>query len=392
MRGLTADHILLLAIISIYFVSCNKKWRQAFSISIDSRVAVGVFTIIIIAIATFTSLLRLLFEEGTVSPFVEVARLYGIFRPVLIIMLGAIFIHISFVNEKNKIYELYAHLIVVLGGGAILVGLLQGADFLPLNVILNEFYSRDADFESVIKYGRVFGTFDGQPNVYGTFCSLYILICINRIKSSKSVFIIIPAIIIGGLGLMLSGSRGALLGLLISIIIWLILTRSVKTFFIFFILGVCITLTVFIGKDFVQESLVERLSSAIGISGTQSVSLTSSRLPYWNTIFDLFLDNPFRLLWGLPGNIMPPTDNLQLALMSSLGLPGLLIFMSFLVYIIVLQLKYPNPNSKEFISIIVLMILNGVSYPTFLTGRIGDTFWMIASLILISNFYERVKK
>lgn len=391
MRGITGDQVLLILILSSTLLFWPLGFAKAVRAVLTPKTFIGRGYLSIVFIALFTSGARVIFDASESAPICEVARLYGLLRPALIILLAAVLYRMIKKAEGVDLYQVFMNTLLIFGALSIFLGVAQGMGIDWAVDFLSNFYTRDLNFEDVLKYGRAYGTFDGQPNVFGTFCGLYILLLLNRMKSLTSLLVLAPLIVGAGLGLIFSGSRGALLALLISIVVWAVLSRNLYGFLAIAVGGLSAAVIVSIASDLVPPALMNRLAEAVGLQDSSSVGLTSSRLPYWTQTADLFTDEPLRLIWGIPCTLIPPTDNLQLALAAALGLPGLLVFMTILIMMGQRQFRAGGPYAIEFLVCLLFLLLNGTSYPTFLNARIGDLFWMSATLLFLSGSYGGIR-
>jgi len=391
MRGITGDQVFLILLLGSSWLFWPQRFAKAIHAMLAPRTFIGWGYLILVLIALLTAAARLIFDASANAPICEVARLYGLIRPTLIILLAALLYRSLGKGQDVDLYEQFVISLLIFGALSIFLGVAQGMGTGWAVDFLSTSYTRDADFEDVLTYGRAYGTFDGQPNVFGTFCGLYILFLLNRMTSLTSLLVLAPLIIGAGLGLLFSGSRGALLALLISIAVWALLSRNLFGFLAIAVGGLSAVVIVSIGSDLVPPALINRLAEAVGLQDSTSGGLANTRLPYWTQIINLLIDVPLRLIWGIPCYLMPPPDSLQLALTAALGLPGLIVFITFLVIMWLRQFRACGPHSIEFLACLLFLMLNGTSYPTFLNARIGDLFWMIATLLFLSRSHGGIK-
>ena len=391
MRGITGDQVLLILLLGGALLLWPQGLAKAGRAVLAPQTSTGWGYLIIVLIALLTTALRVIFDASSNAPICEVARLYGLLRPALIILLAALLYRAIGKGYGVDLYQQFVSMVLIFGALSIFLGVAQGMGIGWVVDFLSTFYTRDLNMEDVLEYGRAYGTFDGQPNVFGTFCGLYILLLLNRMKSLTSLLVLAPLIVGAGLGLLFSGSRGALLALLISIVVWAMLSRNLYGFLAIAVGGLSAVVIVSVAGDLVPSALMNRLAEAVGLQDSPSVGLASSRLPYWTQTFNLLTDVPQRLIWGIPCGLMPPSDNLQLALTAALGLPGLLVFTTLLIVMWLRQFRAHGPYSIEFLVCLLFLLLNGTAYPTFLNARIGDLFWMSATLLFLSGLHGGIK-
>lgn len=385
MRGVTGDQVLSILLLIGALLFWRRGFVSAIRLALTPHNFTGMGYLAIVLIAILAAAVRVLFDTSMDAPVTEFARLYGLLRPELIILLAALFYRMQGQYQNIDVYQQFVSAVLIFGAIAIFLGLAQGMGNIWVVDFLNTYYTRDLNFEDVLIYGRAYATFDGQPNVFGTFCGLYILLLLNRMKGVTSIIILAPLMVGAGLGLLFSGSRGALLALLISMAVWAILSRNMRAFITIAVGGLCALVIISISTDLVSSAMMNRLAAAVGLYNEPSIGLASSRLPYWTLTLNLLTVEPLRVIWGIPGVLMPPTDNLQLALIASLGLIGLLVYMTLLIIMCLRQYRIREPHSIEFLVFLLFLLLNGTSYPTLLYARIGDLFWMSATLLFLSS-------
>lgn len=383
MRGVAGDHVLLIVLLAFFFLISSRKFFDAAVVAFKKKGGLAQFyfgfTIISIVAVAF----RLLADTAAYAPLIEISRLYGFVRPALLMLLVSVLLKFYSYEPQENLLNIFQVAILIFGGLSIALGVLQGLGYLEVDLFLTTYYSRDVNFDDVLKYGRAYATFDGQPNVFGTFCGLYVLLALARIGGVWSALLLGPLVILGGVGLMFSGSRGAMLGMFLGLLFWIVLSRNLKAVFVVSIGLLCGVLVINLAEDLVPASLINRLTLNDG-GGTGAAGIAETRLPYWNQISELLQDNPVRWIFGVPGNLMPPTDNLHLALIASVGIPGFIVFMFLLISLFRAQIDNQHFQSRIFLVVLVFLFLNGTSYPTYFSARIGDLFWMWAAFVSFS--------
>ena len=153
----------------------------------------------------FTRNLRRLIE----CPYLRSGPTLWLASPALIILLAALLYRAIGKGYGVELYQQFVSMVLIFGALSIFLGVAQGMGIGWVVDFLSTFYTRDLNMEDVLEYGRAYGTFDGQPNVFGTFCGLYILLLLNRMKSLTSLLVLAPLIVGAGLELFfLRLSRG----------------------------------------------------------------------------------------------------------------------------------------------------------------------------------------
>jgi hypothetical protein len=382
-RGLKIDQLLLYVLfIIIIFVYPQKiiiifkqnnilKYLLVFSISA------------FITVLTSSLLFRdFSFVKGTIN-------FLGQFRILILIITTLFLLNNKDVNENNII-----NLMIFCGFIVILIGILQ---YLKIPIIYNlttTLYTRKSGMDAVIlaiNAGRVYGTFDGQANTFGTFTIIESILALSmyyqnvKAKTHKKYFYIL-AFFISIIGLLFSGSRGAYAGFLIAILFFLIINYRYLIKNIFF-------LTIYLALSYmlIPEWIKNRIYMLFTLQGYNGETIYENRLPYWFGNLKIFSYNP---LFGVKGVPMYPPDSLYFGLLTGNGIIGLVIFMMLLFYIIHLLNKFRHINSKikyvnlGLISIILGMMVNGISIPSFFVERVQEIFWLLFSLIYSLNLKE----
>jgi O-antigen ligase len=210
------------------------------------------------------------------------------------------------------------------------------------------------------RFLRAYGTFP-HPNILGSFLSAaLVLLCAISIRQSKKRFLILISSVIVLLGLIVSFSRSAWLGLAVGIgwFAWYWIYRegesAEKKFFwkILFVLGAAGIIFTFILKDVVFP----RFDSAV-IEKEHSVS---ERETTWREAILLIRERPFTgvgagnytaaLIQKYPNTpvyVIQPAHNVFLLVGAELGLIGLILFLG-LMYKIVAGIF--SGNAKVYVS------------------------------------------
>lgn len=388
MRGVTADQVFLFVLVlTLFFVQTN-GFLKALATLLDRRRFLGFWFVFLLVIGIFCAALRMLFDAASEGPLIEVARIYGFVRPAFIFLLTAVLLQIKSERDGGISLRFLNRVIVSVGFVPVMCGALQGIGYEPVSDFLVANYTRDVDFDDVITYGRAYSFFDGQPNTYGTFCAFYLLLVLGLIRGLLSLILALPLIVVSCFGLLVSGSRGALLSLLIVGAVWIVSRRNWMALWAIGLTLMCSLVAVNFAGEFVPPMILDRLADALGFGGQGSVGLVTSRLPYWGTVISLLSEMPQRMIWGVPGLLMPPADNLQLALIGLFGFVGMAIFMMIVMVMIWKLFRHRDPETQALLVFAVLMLFNGISYPTFFSARISDLYWLFAGIFF---FYPQTK-
>ena len=146
---------------------------------------------------------------------------------------------------------------------ALLVGLYGLYQYMTGNVVMNEAWVDEESFENLTV--RVYSTFS-NPNVFGEYLVVAISVCVGMLWKAKGAFrkiyyVFVAAVLVGALAC--TSSRGAMLGLMIALCMFVIFSE--KRLLILILLGA-------IAMPFVLPASVwERLSSALAFTDTSSL-------------------------------------------------------------------------------------------------------------------------
>lgn len=198
-------------------------------------------------------------------------------------------------NEENKIEALFKKLILFTIGAAF-IGILEKFTAIYCDSIWwGAIFGIPSEIASKEAY-RIYSTF-GNPNIAGTWFATAILVCIyffSSSKKSKSIYYMISACLFTTC-LLLTGSRGAALGLLLGLAVYGLLKRDKKSFGLLAAVFAFISISMFIYPILFPEAAACSTSLNHAVSDS-----TSSRELLWLTGFNLFKTKPLTG-WGLLG-------------------------------------------------------------------------------------------
>jgi hypothetical protein len=380
-RGITPDQVLL----SLTFVYVLLRYPSYVRHCLRSRI--GFCLVVFFLCATISGALSLLGLPD--SSFVLVlAGLWGDSRPLLIYCVGWIFS--TMLDDKAR-----ANLIgflLKLGVVEMLVAVAQYIHWTPIIKLTSTLYMRALGQSSVLEglvLGRVYGTFDGQPNSYGCFMVIIVsyalslfVIGLRASTMVKYLCILLSAI----LGLALSWSRGSFAGAFASILVITLMYGGMKVARIGFVLLVSA-----VGLYYLLPSrILDRFSQLVQMRDYGGDSIFQQRLPYWHENIHLWLENPF---FGVMGLKTAPLDSLYLGLLTTNGLVGAMCFLIVLLsvcYSIFKLLKVQNgTRSRAFkaiciatLAVTIGLLVNGVSVPSFFINRGEELYWLLVALVV----------
>jgi len=185
------------------------------------------------------------------------------------------------------------------------------------------------------RLGRTRGAF-GEGNQYAAYIALFIPICVNQLLYRKNVAyrILMPLTLISGIYcILLTGSRGGLLALLVGLASLVILNaRKVSLPLIIKTVGGFLATAILLGAAFhylPDTSKVVLEKNIVGRAKTQNLEeYSSSRLYYWRKGMKLFSQNPLLGTgWGTFTRLVGANShNDYILVLTTLGLPGFCLF------------------------------------------------------------------
>ncbi|SKA99650.1 O-antigen ligase [Caloramator quimbayensis] len=237
------------------------------------------------------------------------------------------------------------------------------------------------------KNHRVYSTF-GNPNVAGAWFSCMILLCIYFLNKSgkKRNYLYYIALSLFITALILTGSRGAAIGLLSGVFVYFSLNKN-KQSFRFLLLA-----SLIIGIIMYAPSIVPSLKNIFGHELDNSID---SRQAIWDGCYKMFQLKPLTG-WGLLGVYDYGTyfinyhlrevhaHNIWITIATTLGIVGLTVFIYMKMYIFEgIRLLY-NENCKlvSLLSAIQAAILvHGIVDFTIMAPQMGIMFIISSSMI-----------
>ncbi len=217
---------------------------------------------------------------------------------------------------------------------------------IALSVLMGTFGYLDFDWLPFGATERASGF--GNPNDYASYLVLFIplfLVKFFLLNNNVWKFFGVCTLLLLSSGIIITGSRGGILGALFAVLIFfLLLKREVRFRFplvVFIISGCCVLLTLsfLIAPQQVREDLQERV---LPESSQDLDKYSAGRLSRWNNTFKLFVKRP---LVGHGHKSMKPLaekyfysdavgHNLYLSYLAQYGLVGLTLFLIALVKIL----------------------------------------------------------
>ena len=378
-RGLMLDHIILFLTFPLILshrpisVFRTLKWPPAFILFmyLVFSIITGVFSACLISEVSYAQI---------------AIFLWGNSRPIIVILVVSFLARNLSNNEIRDVIWFFLLACIV----EILVGLAQECQIEPLLSISAELYNRKIGGQEIaarLLSGRqfAFGTMNGLSNVFGTLMILsggvaLVELLLNR-KGKR--FIVLVVFLGSLLGLLLSGSRGAMAG-------WIVMVLTMCTAMGIKRLVAIGSIAVIGGLYFyymiishIQQKKILLLLSGQGYNGEP---FYTPRLKFWLPAIDSTLEtNPILGFIGVP---TLPSDNLYVMLFQHGGIIGLGLFTSATLAIIILMLNsFFKARTVEcryyaigMVAITLGFMFNGVSLVSFFAARVMELYFLLLVL------------
>lgn len=311
--------------------------------------------------------IALIFFSASLSGLFNKDRLSILLSFGLLLYLGLSVYIQNHYTEETKIEKLL-HQIMMLSLIAVFIGLLEklSSFYWDMRWVSNLFWS-PTYIPSQTAY-RIYSTF-GNPNVAADWFACMFLISIYFIQKShnKLRLLYVLSAFLFVFSMMLTGSRGAMLGLEIAILTYAVFTKSKKARIIL-ITTFCLVIVVALTLPVMNHSV-------------------NSRTALWQQC--LILSNQKPLLgWGLLGIYRQLGEihghNIWITLLTTLGFTGLCIYLSIKLYLFksLMDLFSQGCTLVPLLASIQVFILgHGLVDFTLLLPQVGMLFFLTAALI-----------
>ncbi len=373
-RGLKLDQLLLLPIV----LALARTDSMALSQALRERSLGPAWAFA--ALSALSALWSLAFVPSA-STGGAVAGTWGTIRVPLVLLLGLM---VGFrMGAASR--RAFAQVLLGLGVAIALFATAQLFRWEPFYGVSVAAFTRKSDFDLVLEalnVGRAYGTFDGQPNVLGSFGVLILALAGAELVEARSGSRKAWLAVAGTAALWIvavSWSRGAYAGALavVCMIAWRI-ARS-RPVFSAFLVGAIVVAVYCALPDAPRERIAQLLSGSGSDTGE---SIFDTRLPYWQTNWNLFLQSP---LLGLRTMEAAPLDSLYLGLLLVHGLAGGLAF-ALMIGIAVSTLMRSSEGAPA-LRVACLMatvgwLINGISVPSFFGERVQELYFLTLGVSL----------
>jgi len=373
-RGLKMDQLLLLP--WLYAVLLLRPREVGAALLQPIALAFGAF-----AFASIISSLIAIASVSDVNASAALANCWGAMRwLVLYLCASATFARMTTQDRSRSLA-----VIVSIGLVTIIVATMQLSGEGAVYEITTKYYRRKVEFEAVldsIMGGRVYGTFDGQANAFGTFAAICVLCATSRLTASETragTLVWFALVTVFAWGLAISWSRGAYAGALAGVLVLLSLRRR-RSVRVIFSAVIAAALLYALLPDGVRDRFTQLLH---GTGFSSGESIFDARVPYWRANWELFLKHPF---FGVRGVPMAPLDSLYLGLLVVNGLVGACLFVVFVIIAILALWREwrtaARPEALAALCVTVALCVNGISTPTFFAERVQEVVVVLIALAL----------
>jgi hypothetical protein len=382
-RGLRLDEVMLLGAWPLLMWARPRRFWQAFFSPVG--VALAILPVVVL-VGGVTSLV---FFPDT-QPGVVLALVWGFARPLLVFVAVATLLSGTALASRR----LLVTTLLVLSLGLFLFAVAQMLRVGPaVKLALGPYGRKDVSerdvMQSSLLAGKVWGTFDGQPNSFGSFW--LVLVCLEgallaaRRRASQHRRSLLPWVLVAlcsGLGLLMSGSRGAMGGAALGLAAILFASGGARSLRVLVVIGAVLALGVAVLPHF----LIERVELLIRLQGYGGAPIYQTRIPYWREDVAFWLQNP---LLGAAGRPVAPPDNFYLSLLVNGGV-ALLVWQLACVGLVaqrLWQLRRQSGYALRDMATGLLaatggLLINGISVPTFTMARVQELYWFLVALLL----------
>lgn len=382
-RGIRLDQLLLVATWPVLVLVCNRRFREVFFSPL------GIALAILPALSAAAGLVSLACFADTV-PATVLAQVWGFSRPLLVFVAVATLLQGSALLSRGTWFTL----LIILSIGLLLFAAAQVLQIGPAVDLGLHVYGRSDSAQlpllrlSLLQ-GRAWGTFDGQANAFGSFwvvlLSLEVALLAARRGSLRAPLRLLPllvATICSSLGLLLTGSRGAMAGAAAAIAVVLATSRATRSLQLVAIVAVLLLL----GANLLPPQLLHRVQSLLALQSYGGAAIYETRLPYWREDVAYWLENP---LLGAAGRPVAPPDNLYLSLLVNGGLIltlwqlACVALVVYRLYRLVRQQTHPLRGlALGVLAATVGLVVNGISAASLQAGRVQELYWFLVAVVL----------
>ncbi len=318
--GLVQETILMFMLVSFGLLIFNKKLLIALyiillptdGIFLQEHNVAGVLNInVVVNFFTTISLLPELLKKYKLSSFQKIPNY----------VLVVIFLYLIYFNFKNVYFDLmtmnkavnrliyyiveYLPLILIIRlirkeemAETVKSSIYFSAIFLTISALLSSYLGllgfkigaeEGLEISTLNRYGGLFGK--GDENSFGIFSAMIVGFVLSIVEKRKVNFYEVFVLIFAFLGVLLSGSRAAIISLVIVALYYMLRNlSSSRTYLIFFVIGV---LSLFLAPQI--ENVLLRFDS---FSSQLETDTSSNRIGKWIMYLNHMIENPSIFLYG----------------------------------------------------------------------------------------------
>jgi O-antigen ligase len=231
-----------------------------------------------------------------------------------------------------------------------------------------------------------------EPNIFASFLVLYLPLLISAVLNQKKALLrsaLLGSLFLSLFVLLLTGSRGGYVGLLVAFSVFLLLLRKIRMLparrLIVFIAvtAILVGLIVLLYPDIVSTNVIKRFTPKEELDINV---MSHQRLTYWRVAVGEFFDQP---LFGRGWKNSFPSHNNFLYYLMTLGVVGFGIYAVIFLKMARLPLKKLSPGQLDFNNLTNISFLAGLS--GFLSamffvevGRVIGLLFLLAGIVLRS--------
>jgi hypothetical protein len=321
----------------------------------------------------------------------------GVLKPLMVYLGFTFWVRKASAVQRLKL--IYWGIVLAMPLMVLAIG--QFVDFANINSISQTYYGRRVDVggkdvQNMLFVGRVYATFDGQPNNFGAFCALTAACCgVTALYLRRRLLLQIGLLLFFGLtlvGLLLSWSRGAMGGLAAGVLVVMMLTNPLRS------AKIVLTILLFTATvvPLMPSTVIMRVTELATLRSQHGTAIYEDREALWRGNIELWSQDP---VFGIMGVPRVPSDNLVIGLGSLTGISGLLLMSAALGTAFWRGLSRfrkwsraatgrsdPEAHARRTLYLIgavatLVVVVNGASTTTILDPRVLEVYWALVAIV-----------
>ncbi|QDI90458.1 O-antigen ligase domain-containing protein [Salicibibacter halophilus] len=308
-----------LGIILFAFIIFRTKKTYLKQMSLPLSLFMLILLVFLAVISTYFST----FDQSYEASLIDLAELFKLIYYIVIFYFAYI------VSRYVSIGKFIKYLLI---GGFISLAIATLQYFNPANVnnLISYIYTETGLRDISSSNPRVFGTLY-NPNWFGVFLGMWTVLLLSYFGIQKKNLFSVIILLCGSTGIILSGSRTAIISFILSLLVIYILfvlyNRSVIQHLTFPLITVGAFYLIYDQLEFNNIRLQE-LNLAIQSNDISQVAAAQSRIDLWNIGLEHFINNPLIGI-GFANSIELSPHNSFILLLAQFGVLGGLIFIVF---------------------------------------------------------------